>query len=210
MSGRQATLVAVLGAILAACGAGAEPAPSDPGGVATPHATSSLARATPASTINVASPSLAATPKPTPVPEPPKPTGVTFDEQVRVSDDEAFAEITQTVTWREPRSEGVEIRVYGVTECIAEPASPPPATSGPCLVEHTPLPASVRRLLATAPASDGVVSWTWTEETGCNPGPFSGEYSAIVLAAYSASGHSIFAIAAPGGWWRPAPGEVVC
>ena len=210
MSGRRAALVAVLSLILAACSGGAEPAPSDPTGVATPDATSSLTKVTPEPTINVAGPSLAATSQPTPVPEPPKPSGVTFDERVRVSDDEAFAEITQTVTWRAPRTEGVEIRVYGVTECIAEPANPSPDTSGPCLVEHTPLPASVRRLLATAPASDGVVSWTWTEETGCNPGPFSGAYAAIVLAAYSASGHSIFAIAAPGRWWEPGPGEVVC
>ena len=140
--------------------------------------------------------------KPTPVPVPPKPTGVKFDEQGQVSDDESVAEITQTVTWRAPRSAGVEIRVYGVTECIAEPSNPAPNTSGPCLVEHTPLPASVRMLLGTAPASDGVVSWTWTQETGCDIGlahdPDGPMYHAVVLAAYSASGHSIFAIAEPG------------
>jgi hypothetical protein len=139
-----------------------------------------------------------------------------FDEQVPVGDDGEVLEITQTVTWRAPRGEGVEIRVYGVTECISEPANPPPGTSGPCLVEHTPLPASVRTLLATAPASDGVVSWGWTQESGdCdigNPaydrdGP---AYRAVVLAAYSASGHSIFAIAQPGGWWRAALGDIVC
>jgi hypothetical protein len=139
---------------------------------------------------------------------------VKFDEQGQVSDDESVAEITQTVTWRAPRSEGVEIRVYGVTECIAEPSNPAPDTSGPCLVEHTPLPASVRTLLASAPASDGVVSWTWSEETGCNIGlafdPDGPMYHSVVLAAYSASGHSIFAIAEPGGWWQPGPNDVVC
>ena len=153
-------------------------------------------------------------PKPTPVPVPPKPTGVKFDEQAHESDDAAVVEITQTVTWRAPRSEGVEIRVYGVTECIAEPADPSPDTHGPCLVEHTTLPASVRTLLATAPASAGVVSWTWTEESRCNPGlasrPDGPRYSAVVLAAYDASGHSIFAIAEPGEWWAPVPGEMVC
>jgi hypothetical protein len=131
-----------------------------------------------------------------------------------VSDDEHFAEFTQSVTWRTPRTEHIEIRVYGVTKCLAEPEDPPPDTSGPCLVVHTALPTSVRTLLATAPASDGVASWTWTEETGCNIGleydPGGPVYYAVVLAAYSASGHSIFAIAEPGGWWRPGLNDIVC
>jgi hypothetical protein len=131
-----------------------------------------------------------------------------------VSDDEAVAEFTQTVTWRTPRTEGIEIRVYGVTRCLAEPNDPPAGTSGPCLVEHTALPASVRTLLATAPASAGIVSWTWMEETGCSIGleydPDGPAYYAVVLAAYGASRHSIFAIAEPGGWWRPGPNEIVC
>ena len=102
-----------------------------------------------------------------------------------------------------------------MTECIAEPADPAPGTSGPCLVVHTPLPASVRRLLATAPASDAAVSWTWTEEGGCDASPVKSApdgpgYRAVVLAAYGPSDHSIFAIAEPGGWSRPALGEIVC
>ena len=115
-----------------------------------------------------------------------------------------------------PRNEGVEIRVYGVTECIDEPADPPPGTSGPCLVVHTRLPPSVRTHLATAPASDGVVSWTWTE-AGHECGepmvffdPDGPAYRAVVLAAYSTSGQSIFAIAEPGGWWRPDLNDTVC
>ena len=31
-----------------------------------------------------------------------------------------------------------------------------------------------------------------------------------VIAAYTAAGHSIFAIAYPGEWWRAAPGELIC
>jgi len=201
--------------LLVGCTTGATPSPSPTpmSAAVSPSATSSPLGAPSAAT---ASPSATPqpSPKPTPVPVPPKPTGVEFDEQVRVSDDEAVAEITQTVTWRAPLSEGVEIRVYGVTECIAEPADPEPGTSGPCLVVHTPLPESVRTLLATAPASDGTVSWAWTEETGCNPGlandPAGPPYFSVVLAAYGPSGHSIFAIAESGQWWRPAPGDVVC
>lgn len=161
-----------------------------------------------------ASPSPSATS--TLAPAPPKPTGVTFVEQVRASDDGLVLAITQTVTWASPCGEGVEVRVYGVTECIAEPPNPSPGTSGPCLVAHTSLPASIRTLLARAPASDGTASWMWTQEgEDCdfsNPaydlnGPV---YHAVVLAAYGASDHSIFVIAAPGGWWRPALGDIVC
>jgi len=204
---RLATTAIVGLLIAAACTSAASPAPD-----MTPTASPSI-------TITPASASPSATPQPTaeptPVTVPPMPTGVTFAEETRSINDGQFGEVTQTVTWGAPRSEGVEIRVYGVTECIAEPVDPAPGTNGPCLVVHTPLPASVRRLLATAPASDGGVSWTWTEEGGCDPSPFKSApdgpgYRAVVLAAYSASGHSIFAIAEPGGWWRAALGDIVC
>jgi hypothetical protein len=147
---------------------------------------------------------------------PPEPIGVDFREDVRCLDPGCDrAETTQTVTWRGPLMAGVELRVYGVTECLAEPAHPEPGASGPCLVEHTPLPASVLTLLATAPASAGRVAWSWTAETGCEVGPFGSDpegpwYSAITVAAYDATGHSVFAIAAPGEWWEPLPGEIVC
>jgi hypothetical protein len=162
--------------------------------------------------------SAAALPPPSPTPDsvPPKPTGATFHEEVECLDAECSeAETTQTVTWRTPRTKGITIRVYGVTECLARPAHPKPGASGPCLVTHTPLPASVRTLLAKAPASAGKVSWSWTQETGCDIGLFGSDpggppYVAVVLAAYSAAGQSIFTIAEPGGWREPLPGEVFC
>lgn len=155
------------------------------------------------------------TPEPTPVPVPPMPTGVKFAEERRGGDDPSSTEITQTVRWGAPHSDGVEIRVYGVTSCIARPVDPSPDTSGPCLVEHTPLPGATRTLLGSAPASDGVVSWTWTGTFDCEgPGPAYDPrgpgYSAVVLAAYSAAGHSTFAIAEPGEWIQPAVDETVC
>jgi len=83
-------------------------------------------------------------------------------------------------------------------------------------VKHTRLPASVLHLLATAPASAGKVSWSWTTETGldCGGPGFSSDYRgptalAIVVGAYTASGQSILAIAEPGEWWEYGPG-VVC
>jgi hypothetical protein len=123
--------------------------------------------------------------------------------------------LTQTVTWEAPRTKGVEIRVYGVTACLAEPAHAKPGTDGPCLAKGTHLPASVRVLLAKGPASAGKVSWSWMEMDGCDPffggtAPDGQSYRAVVVAAYSAAGHSTFAIAEPGGWFVPSPGDMVC
>jgi hypothetical protein len=75
MVGRQATVVAILGVILVACSASAEPAPPDPVGVATPDPTSSPAKVGPTPTTLLATPEL--TPKvftrpvPTAQPKPP-------------------------------------------------------------------------------------------------------------------------------------------
>ena len=216
----RAVVAAILGAVLAACGTGAasspppvQPRTDAPDVAVTPSAASVTAAPTPVS--QRPSPTPRPTPTPTPVPEPPMPTGVTFHvQQVNVGDDAAEAEITQRVTWRAPRTEGVEIRVFGVTECLARPMDPEAGGSGQCLVEHTALPASVRTLLGTAPASAGIVSWSWTGGFECVIGlqhdPDGPAYSAVVLAAYSASGHSIFAIAEPGLWLRPGPNEVIC
>jgi hypothetical protein len=155
------------------------------------------------------------TPTATPLPVPPKPTGVAFHERIGAETEGGYATIAQRVTWKAPRTKGVEIRVYGVTECLSEPDPLPTGpASGPCLVKGTRLPASVRTLLATAPSSDGVARWRWTEQTGCNWGLESDNDGpplyAIVLAAYNESGNSIFAIAEPGEWYVAAPDEVIC
>jgi hypothetical protein len=224
---RLVTTIMVGTLIAAACTSTAAPTPdvtptASPSTTITPAAASPIEVPSPSPTATPVSPSPSATPQataaPTSVPVPPKPTGVKFHQKVRVTEgeDESVAKVTQTVTWRAPRGKGVEIRVYGVTKCIAEPADPAPGTSGPCLVTHTPLPASVRTLLGTAPASDGVVSWTWTQVAGeCGEplvfyDPDGPAYHAVVLAAYGTSGHSIFAIVEPGGWWRPDLGDIIC
>jgi len=220
----RAVLVAILALVLTACAASSAPSPSAIA-VATsaPNATRPSAAVSAAATDAPQSPSphltpnpptATSSPKPPSNPPPPKPTGVKFDTQVNSNADESVAEITQTVTWQAPRTKGVTISIYGITKCIAQPANPSPATNGPCLVEHTPLPTSVRRLLATTPASEGSASWTWSEEIGCDIGlpnePDGPAYYAVVLAAYNASDHSIFAIAEPGGWYEPGPDEVIC
>jgi hypothetical protein len=151
---------------------------------------------------------------------PPKPTGAKFRARMRCLSESCHRyKHTQTVTWTAPLRKGVEIRVYGVTECLALPAHPKPGTRGPCLVKGTRLPASVRTLLATALASAGKVTWTWIEEEpGCDiwypvgRAPDGQDYYAVVIAAYSAAGHSIFTIAEPGEWIEPdfGPGDMPC
>jgi hypothetical protein len=127
------------------------------------------------------------------------------------------AKHTQTVLWKAPRSKGVEIRVFGVIGCPAVPEHPKPGASGPCLVNGTKLPTSVRALLAKAPAGAGWVSWSWTqEEAECEPFPPVGTapdgraYDAVVVQAFNANDRSSFAIAEPGRWWEPAEGDMVC
>ena len=62
---------------------------------------------------------------------------------------------TTTVTWKKVATKGTEIRVYGVTECLSMTER---AGSGSCLVLHTALPASTRKLIARVTASKGTVS----------------------------------------------------
>ena len=210
-------LVAAL-ALTVGCGDRLEPSSGplgSPSLVPSQPSASALAvvRPSPAATPG---PSVQRTPTPSPTPPPPpKPTGVTWDEQVQVlmDGDEETGRITQTVSWQAPRTAGVTIRVYGVTRCTAMPADPSPGSSGPCLVTGTRLPDSLRTLLATVPASEGRATWSWTEQSGCSIGlhyPGETTYFAVVLAAYSTTGQSTFAIAEPGGWYMPEPDEVIC
>ena len=70
MSGRQATVVATLSLILAACSAGMEPTPSPPVIPTASQGPSSLATVIPAPTAVVPSATPVATPAPTLVPTP--------------------------------------------------------------------------------------------------------------------------------------------
>jgi hypothetical protein len=196
-------------------------APSPPSNAAAP-----LDTATPPPTRDSALPTISIPPPPTPRPTPKataatvpaKPTGVTFKTDVveipgPTGADEITYQVTHTVRWKAPHTAGVEIRVYGVTECLSEPGNPSPGTSGPCLVEQTQLPASVMALATSAPATAGEISWIapfYYECAGPPVGPDGLDYHAIVIAAYNAAGHSIFAIADPGEWWRAGPDEVIC
>lgn len=203
----RTALAAIAVALLASC----QPAAQVPGSTTTADAPTATAGATLPPAPTSASPATAspvptatASPAPTastttqtPGPTsfvPPAPTAVRITMKGGGSTGGA-ASITTTVTWKEAVTKGTEIRVYGVTACFAPP------TGGPCLVEQTPLPSSVRNLIARAPAAQGKVSWTWPEwgdVGGAVMAHGSTDYESIVVAAYNAAGHSKFIIVATG------------
>jgi hypothetical protein len=203
-------------AILAGCaspGAGSPmPDPTSPPPAATPSPQAAPPQATPSPT---AEPTPRPTPKPTPVPVPPKPSGLEYSVQdlsdncppaqpAREGEDVATCSIDErvvTVSWKAPRTQGVEVQVYGVTKCLGTD-SDGVMIDGRCLREHTALPSSVMTLLARVPASKGKVtlsmipSGSGLADTARGKGVYS-----IVLAAYnSAAQPSIFAIAATQGY----------
>ena len=226
MAAPRSALVALLGITLVACGPGAgsvNPAtqPTSVARVTLPPATAAPA-VTPDPPTEPPTPTL--TPKPTPVPVPPKPTGLKFDEESEAicdpDDPETMCGIGDTIytlSWKAPRTKNIEIQVYGLLECLNRPENPPDSSRGPCLVEGTKLPSSAKKLIAKAKASDGVVSWRGDIDAGgCDMaeqfiGPHGEVFYAIVLAAYNTAGKpSVFAIADPGEWWTPDPGDVPC
>ena len=177
MTGHRFGTAAIAVLLVASCGSATAPPSSPLAADGSPAATTTVT-ASPSPLAVAATPSprratpaaaapTAATPRPTPHPTPtPNPTALA----VPAPPSGATFKITpsgtkrkMTVSWKGPRGAGTEIRVYGVTQCIAMPPDVDPAVEqeGPCLVEHTPLPASVRKLVAKASASSGKVSWTW-------------------------------------------------
>jgi hypothetical protein len=129
---------------------------------------------------------------------PPAPTAVKISFKTSDPDGVGYdAVMTTTITWKQAQPAGTEIKVYGVTACLP-PAGQDPA---PCLVENTPLPASVRELIAKAPAADGTVTWSWPNWENVGGAVAShGDtyYHAFVIAAYNATGHSKFIIVRSG------------
>jgi hypothetical protein len=152
-----------------------------------------------------------AAPAPTPAPSttapavPPMPSGVAF-ENVSTgtcpSDPQELCSIDEqvvTVSWKAPRTEGVEIRVYGITACFGTDEDGA-VIDGRCLRKHTTLPDGAMLLLATTDASEGSVTFTGVPSaTGLVDTTDGTELYSIVVASYDARGRpSVFAIAATG------------
>jgi hypothetical protein len=220
MSSPRAGLVALVVLAVAACSTGPAALPTSVAQAATPSITAGPV-VTPEPPTDPPTPK--PTPKATPKPVPPKPSGLKFDEETEgeCTDDPremcAIGDTVYTVSWKAPRTKGVEIRVYGLRECLSRPENAPDSSDGPCLVKGTKLPSTSKKLITKVKASDGVVSWRGdTSAGGCDMaeqfiGPHGEIFYAIVLAAYNTDGKaSVFAIAEPGEWWTPDPGDVPC
>src|SRR3954469_1205088 len=106
-------------------------------------------------------------------------------------------DMTTTITWKEADPEGVTIRVFGVTACLPRTK----VDHAPCLAKGTPLPANVREMIASEPASKGRVSWTWPnweDAGGAVMARGDAFYDSVVIAAYNKAGHSKFVIVRTG------------
>ena len=224
MSGRQATVVAILSVILASCGAGMEPTPPPPVSPAPSPGPSSLATVTAAPTAVVPSATPVPTPTPTPRPAPPKPTGVRYgwspSRSATTPPTRSCARSPgrkHTLRWKAPRTKGVQIRVYAVTECLSNDSSGA-VIDGWCLrgstandmwgevdasvtrpFDHSTAPASTVVLVAKGPAAKGRLTWkSPVDLLGYDEGDAwnSAEVYSIVVAAFDKAGqHSPFAVA---------------
>ncbi|HEY7970473.1 MAG TPA: hypothetical protein VID95_10800 [Candidatus Limnocylindrales bacterium] len=147
-------------------------------------------------TLASAAPSLEASTAPsasTSAAAPPAPADVTWSQTPALGF--GIGTTTMTVTWKEPATASATIRVYGVTACL----NPPGTDNVPCLVVKTLLPDKALILVATAPATQGHVSWTWPSWGNIGQALAvhgSDTYYAFVVGAYTAAGHSKMIIAA--------------
>ncbi len=114
------------------------------------------------------------------------------------------------LSWEQPRTKGIEIRVFGVTKCF------PAGDHGDeaCLREHTTLSNDALVLLAKGPASTGKLSWQQGlgDGEGCVAESLSKNgttFYSVVAAAYNANGYSIFAIVNEGDYDTEACGPYV-
>jgi hypothetical protein len=173
------------------------PAQSPPPSASTASAGQSIAPTSPSPSADVA---VVASPTPTatPLKPPPAPKGVKLTTKGSDPGNVGYdTKMTLTVSWASPTSDGTQIRVFGVEDCMPPPGKDP----APCLTKNTPLPPSARKLVAKAPAAKGKVTWTWPaweDIAGNVASDGHTTYASIVVAAYNAAGHSRFVIVQTG------------
>lgn len=113
-----------------------------------------------------------------------------------------WGSIKYTVSWTAPVADA-DIRVVGITACLAQPASPAPDDQGWCLTKGMTLPASAMKEIARVPAASRSVSWVWPasgEMAGAFAESATDTYYALVIGAINAAGQSKFTIVATGSW----------
>ncbi len=129
---------------------------------------------------------------------PPAPTNVSFEVHTPSGSNFPIKPYRLEVSWDEEVDADTTIEVWAVTTCPRRSGS---RARGRCLTKQTPLPSSIRTLVASAPAADGSVSWMvpgWEVDYG--PVALDGdvEYWGVVVRAVNARGKSDFVIATNG------------
>jgi hypothetical protein len=125
---------------------------------------------------------------------PPRPGSVKFEEiSTRDDPDEPGLMIrTDRIRWTAPKGYATEFRLYGVTSC---PNEAPDHDGQPCLVEHMSLAKDELRLIETADGDERSMTIANGIPDGlCGPTLFCSDYNALVLGAFNAYGHSVYAI----------------
>ena len=175
MTASRLVLPALLGIALVACGAGAgsvkpDTEPTSVAQVTLPPVTATAAvtpdpepATEPPTPVPTPKPTATPSPKPAAGPVPPKPSGLEIQTPclLECGPDDLDG---YRLTWKAPRTKGVEIRVYGVTRCFRTDDS-----EGECLLKGTELPDGVRVLLAKGPASKGVLDLDIVWDRGRRP-----------------------------------------
>jgi hypothetical protein len=100
----------------------------------------------------------------------------------------------ERITWTSPKGYATEFRLYGVSGC---PNERPGHDGEPCLVEHTHLDASMMKLLKKVDGAARTMTVRGEVPADCDgPGYFCSDVQSLVLGAYNAYGHSVYAIVA--------------
>ena len=123
---------------------------------------------------------------------PPAPADVTWSQTPALGFGAGTS--TMTVSWNEASMAGTTIRVYGVTACL----SPPGVDNAPCVAASASVPDDKLTLVATAPAGEGRVSWTWPswgDIGGALAVHGDDSYYAFVVDASDAAGRSAMTVA---------------
>lgn len=201
--------VLVLALLTSACSSGSSPSASAPersqvGSSAPTEAPSATPSEPPATAPPATAPPATEPPpvdSPTPAPSPSTvsgpptaPAGLDYQVERDVAGEGGVLKTRYTVSWSSPLDPGTSIRVFGVITC---PAKRTPSNR-PCVTDSTPLPAKIRELLVTGPATDGSISWEWPAADVDGPvlvvGPDGTSYYAFVVRAVNDAGRSPFVV----------------
>jgi hypothetical protein len=123
---------------------------------------------------------------------PPKPGEATFTVVSRKTHDDGGSTEVDRISWVAPTGYATEFRLYGVKAC---PNDSEEHDGEPCLVEGTRLNAGWLTLIKKVDGSSrSVLIRNEVPPDACGPTLWCSPYFALVLGAFNAYGHSVYAI----------------